>query len=147
MSAKYNGLVFRTELEATWAAFFDLVGWRWSVNPEPVENWAPDFRVSFDCEHSECSGSHSLIIAVLPLSKINDFGNHPCMQYSYGGWNPEKNAPTISEDGSAAFGINPTATHWEISHGAGGGVEDVHFRVENANDLWEKAQSLAQNHA
>ena len=90
MSAKYDGLVFRTELEATWAAFFDLAGWRWSVNPEPVENWAPDFRVSFDCGHSECGGSHSLLIAVLPLANIEDFGNHPCKHYFIRGWNPEK---------------------------------------------------------
>ena len=145
MSASYNGLVYRTELEATWAAFFDLAGWRWNINPEPVENWAPDFRVSFDCSHSECGGSHSLLIAVLPLSKIEDFGNHPCKQYFFGGWDAEKDAPAISEDGSAAFGVNPSVTLWEISHGAGGGVEDVHFRVNNANELWKEAQSLVQS--
>jgi hypothetical protein len=36
MPAIYNGLMFKTELEATWAAFFDLAGWKWEVNPLPL---------------------------------------------------------------------------------------------------------------
>jgi hypothetical protein len=144
MSGKYNGLVFRTVLEANWAAFFDLAGWRWDVNPEPVENWAPDFRVSFDCWHSECGGSHSLLIAVLPLSTIEDFGRHPCTQYYYGGYIPETDSTRISEDSSAAFGINPSATYWQMVHGSGGGIENVFTRIPNSNELWKKAQSLVK---
>lgn len=124
-----------------------MAGWRWSVNSDAVENWAPDFRVSFDCEHSECGSRHSSVIAVLPLSKVEDFGSHPCKHYSYGGWDTKKSATKISEDGSAAFGIGPPGTYWEITHGSGGGIEDVHSRVDNANELWRRAQSLVQARA
>lgn len=54
MGAIYKGLQFKTALEARWAAFFDLAGWEWHVNPVCVGDWSPDFWVSFPCSHSEC---------------------------------------------------------------------------------------------
>ena len=36
MGAIYKGLQFKTALEARWAAFFDLAGWEWHVNPACV---------------------------------------------------------------------------------------------------------------
>ena len=49
MGAIYKGLQFKTALEARWAAFFDLAGWEWHVNPVCVGDWSPDFWVSFPC--------------------------------------------------------------------------------------------------
>jgi len=43
---------------------------------------------------------------------------------------------------AAALGTNPTVTQWESSHGSGGGIEDMFFRVQNAGKLWEKALVL-----
>lgn len=39
----YRGVTFRSRLEATWAAFFDLAGWRWEYEPVDAEGWVPDF--------------------------------------------------------------------------------------------------------
>lgn len=39
----YNGLQFRSRLEATWAAFFDLMGWKWEYEPCDFPGWIPDF--------------------------------------------------------------------------------------------------------
>jgi hypothetical protein len=36
----------RSRLEARWAAFFDLVGWKWEYEPFDLEGWIPDFKVS-----------------------------------------------------------------------------------------------------
>lgn len=33
MTAVYDGLQFRTPLQAQWAAFFDLAEWEWRANP------------------------------------------------------------------------------------------------------------------
>lgn len=44
---KYGGVIFRSRLEARWAAFFDLVGWKWQYEPFDLDGWAPDFRLSF----------------------------------------------------------------------------------------------------
>lgn len=41
----YNGVQFRSRLEARWAAFFDLCGWRWDYEPLDLNGWIPDFAV------------------------------------------------------------------------------------------------------
>lgn len=84
MSNVYNGLYFKTPLEATWAAFFDLAGWTWHTNPVAVGNWKPDFVVSFKCDHSECCGHHTLLVSVLPIDTVQGFGQHPCTTNNYG---------------------------------------------------------------
>jgi hypothetical protein len=141
MTAIYNGLRFRTQLEARWAAFFDLAGWEWRVNPAPVGNWSPDFRVTFPCGHSECGGSHTLLVAVLPISQIGSFKSHPFLTYMYSIGDAYKGLH-VSVDAGAAFGTSPKVTTWQFSHGAGGGIFDVDFFVEYADALWSKAESL-----
>ncbi|TCB60185.1 hypothetical protein E0J20_09335 [Rhizobium leguminosarum bv. viciae] len=138
MAAIYDGLEFKTPLAAQWAAFFDLAGWKWNVNPRPVGNWSPDFRVSFPCGHSECRGSHTLLVSVLPVSRIEDFKGRPALSFPYGGLEGKH----ISADASAAFGGSPRVTTWEMTHGSGGGVEDVTNWVGNADALWTKAGTL-----
>lgn len=143
MTAIYNGLQFRTQLEAHWAAFFDLAGWEWHVNPVQVENWSPDFRVTFPCGHSECSGSHTLLVAVLPLSQSEDFKTHPCLKHFFGIGDAYKGLG-VSVSAGAAFGNSPKATTWEMSHGAGGGTEEVRNWVDDSDALWSKAEGLVK---
>lgn len=42
----YAGVNFRSRLEARWAAFFDLCGWKWDYEPFDLEGWAPDFKLT-----------------------------------------------------------------------------------------------------
>ena len=42
---EYAGHVFRSRLEARWAAFFDICGWRWEYEPCDCEGWVPDFNL------------------------------------------------------------------------------------------------------
>jgi len=39
----YRGARFRSRLEARWAAFFDLLGWRWEYEPIDLDGYIPDF--------------------------------------------------------------------------------------------------------
>lgn len=39
----YNGVQFRSRLEAKWACFFDLLKWKWEYEPYDMEGWIPDF--------------------------------------------------------------------------------------------------------
>ncbi|MCE1181727.1 MAG: hypothetical protein LWW81_05390, partial [Rhodocyclales bacterium] len=133
----YNGIQFQTKLEAVWAAFFDLAGWQWWQNPKPIEDWKPDFKVTFECGHSECGGSHTLLISVLPVSTLDKLEGHPALSYQF-------TVPNSEADGGALLGNRPAASEWVISHGAGGGSEDVYFRVHNADELWNKALTLVQ---
>jgi hypothetical protein len=41
----YKGTKFRSRLEARWAAFFDLIGWRYQYEPFDLNGWTPDFQV------------------------------------------------------------------------------------------------------
>ena len=139
MAAYYNGMEFKTALEARWAAFFDLAGWTWQGNPKAIKDWRPDFVVRFPCSHSECRGSHTILIAVLPVSDLSSVRGHPCFAHMYivkddnGNW---------VADAGALFGNGPTVTTWNMSHGSGGGIEDVSNWVSKADGLWEKTKSL-----
>jgi hypothetical protein len=44
----YEGVRFRSRLEATWAAFFDLTGFRWEYEPYDLQFWTPDFVIHHD---------------------------------------------------------------------------------------------------
>lgn len=139
MASYYKGLKFKTTLEARWAAFFDLAGWSWWPNPREIEDWQPDFLVKFPCGHSECGGDHTLLVSVLPILDLTAVKGHPCLTHSYqvedadGNW---------IADAGALFGSNPFVTTWEMSHGAGGGIEEISGWVHNTNEYWDKSKSL-----
>ena len=42
----YGGVQFRSRLEAQWASFFDLAGWKWQYEPFDLDGWAPDFLIA-----------------------------------------------------------------------------------------------------
>lgn len=44
----YRSQRFRSRLEARWAAFFDLVGWRWTYEPFDTDGYIPDFLIHGD---------------------------------------------------------------------------------------------------
>lgn len=139
----YRGVEFRSRLEARWAAFFDLAKWDWQYEPVDLEGWTPDFRVEFPCGHSECSGSHVLLVEVKPYFSIAEFSGHPCMDYSYGrSWGD--NIRLIPADASAAFGNDPSVTEWEMSHGSGGGIESIENWVDDVETLWIQAGNAVQ---
>lgn len=139
----YKSVLFRSRLEARWAVFFDLAKWKWEYEPIDLPGWSPDFRVEFYCSHSECSGSHSLLVEIKPYFKLSDFENHPCMNYPFGIC--FSTGEHIPADASAAFGSNPSITYWEMVHGAGGGVERINEWVHgNVDQLWAEAGNEVQ---
>jgi len=63
----YAGVQFRSRLEAKWAAFFDLVGWKWEYEPLDLNGYIPDFLVTF------LNRSAPWIIEVKPALKLTDY--------------------------------------------------------------------------
>jgi len=64
----YNGITFRSRLEATWAAYFDLLGLTWAYEPEGYTltngmNYLPDFHLFQNYHQSQ------LIVECKPPSK------------------------------------------------------------------------------
>lgn len=154
---KYAGVWFRSRLEARWAAFFDMIGWDWEYEPIDLPGWSPDFRVVFPCRHSECAGSHSLLVEIKPYFSLEQFNGHPCMDYPFGIrtgghfdsvdilFNEGKTAYRIEADASAAFGNSPEVTHWEMAHGSGGGDEQIeNWAKGNLKAIWAEAGNKTQ---
>ena len=130
-------------LKLRWARFFTLAGWDWKLSPRP----GFDFQVTFPCGHSECNGSHTLVVRIVDKCREALARKHQeTFDYAY------------SEPHPALFGDGPANTLWEMSHGAGGGVEQVadwmvedspwecvpgtNMRVKGSrhvNVLWERA--------
>jgi hypothetical protein len=54
---KFKGILFRSHLEAKWAAFFDALPVVWEYEPRwfnlPKGNYLPDFRVVYPYRHTE----------------------------------------------------------------------------------------------
>jgi hypothetical protein len=175
---KYNGVQYRSRLEARWAAFFNLAGWKHEYEPIDLPGWSPDFRVEWACGHSECEktegkrdGCHVLLAEVKPYYSISEFNGHPCLDYPFGRDSskvPRLPFPKLANDeqreeywknrdelerqflvkipadASAAFGINPSVSHWEMGHGSGGGDERVENWVPDWSELWKEAGNITQ---
>jgi len=52
--------MFKSRLEARWAAFFDLVGWEYEYQPFTLNGWTPDFALIGDRE--------TVLVEVVPFS-------------------------------------------------------------------------------
>jgi hypothetical protein len=57
----FGGVRFRSRLEAKWAAFFEMQGWRWEYEPLDLDGYVPDF-VIHPGEHTP-----ALAVEVKPL--------------------------------------------------------------------------------
>lgn len=45
---KYNGRLYRSRLEARWAAFFDILKIPFEYEPFDLNGWSPDFSLEID---------------------------------------------------------------------------------------------------
>jgi hypothetical protein len=147
----YQSTLFRSRLEARWAAFFDLVKYKWQYEPIDFPDWVPDFLVEFPCTHSECQGawpadparpgSHRFYAEVKPYYSLEEFEKHPVSQNNYG--------QKYGLDGGMYLGIDPTIASAEFSHGAGGGVYcgyDLFGWViyDDCAALWQRAGNITR---
>ena len=113
-------------LKLKWARFFTLAGWDWTLAPRP----GFDFSVTLPCNHSECSGSHILLVRVKERNRkelVTMHGNRFSVDQTWA-------SPHV-----ALFGDGPDNTCWVMSHGAGGGQFSVSEWLPEAFQLWSRA--------
>ena len=60
---KFMGVRFRSRLEAKWAAFFQLMQWKWQYEPRDFSGWMPDFGLY---------GKTTMYVEVKPISTFHD---------------------------------------------------------------------------
>ena len=58
----YKGRQYRSRLEARWAAFFDLLGWRYEYEPFDRRGWTPDFLI--------LGGRDEVLVEVKPVAEF-----------------------------------------------------------------------------
>lgn len=63
---KYNGIIYRSRLEARWKAFFDFIGIHSEYEPDYVSaiNWMPDFELTI--------GNEQFLLEIKPYSMWDD---------------------------------------------------------------------------
>ena len=121
---QYAGVLFRSRLEARWAAFFDLCKWKWEYEPIDFADWTPDFFLRIPCGHSECNKTHDVYVEVKPYRYVSEFNTHACLRYA------GMDAAPPHADSVALLGISPECAQIpDLSHGAGGGDFDLRFFV------------------
>ena len=139
----YAGVMFRSRLEARWAAFFELLGWEWRYEPIDFDGWTPDFYLKFPCSHSECNGYHDLYVEVKPYSRDEEFEGHFVYTVEYGSvYDNEKDEDLhLGVCGAGRFGIDPGVARFTICHGSGGGDIDLRFFVPGDGNCGSFASS------
>jgi len=65
----YNGIEFRSMLEAKWACFFDITGWQWQYEPMQINNRVPDFIIYTKTDYYR---TDKIIVEVKPSTMIDD---------------------------------------------------------------------------
>ena len=50
IKTEYNGVIYRSQLEARYAVFFDLAGWGHQYEPFRLAGWIPDFLIRINPE-------------------------------------------------------------------------------------------------
>lgn len=63
IETRFSGRVFRSRLEATWAAFFDSLGWQWEYEPFDLNGWFPDFLI--------CGTEEPILVEVKPIATFD----------------------------------------------------------------------------
>lgn len=58
----YANVEFQSLLEATWAAMFDQLGWRWNYEPYDLSGWTPRFRLE-----------SRVLVEVKPFTTLEEF--------------------------------------------------------------------------
>lgn len=61
IQTSYGGHLFRSRLEARWAAFFQAIGWIWEYEPVDFNGWIPDFGIY---------GSSVLYVEIKPVTEF-----------------------------------------------------------------------------
>lgn len=60
----YKGVEYRSRLEARWACFFDLIGWKFEYEPFDLDYYIPDFLLV---------GQHPTLVEVKPYASLDEF--------------------------------------------------------------------------
>lgn len=76
---EYRGVMFRSRLEAKWAAFFDNLNWPWKYEPIDLDGYIPDFILPLN---------QPVVVEVKPELYLKDLKSHT-QKLEASGWSKE----------------------------------------------------------
>jgi hypothetical protein len=133
---RYRGVEFRSRLEATWAAYFDLCEIAWSYEPVDLEGWVPDFVLKH--------GAHEILAEVKPVANP-DIEREPYAKaeaHAVEAW-----VLLLSrEPDLLSAGVLFNHPHLRPSSPEGTPWLDFHNRISPTNtlDLWKRASEVVR---
>jgi len=77
---RYGGVLYRSRLEARWAAFFDFLGWPHVYEPLDLKGYIPDFILTFPYA--------PILVEVKPELYLKDLARHEA-KIRLSGWGEE----------------------------------------------------------
>jgi hypothetical protein len=110
----YKSIRFRSRLEARWAAFFDLIKWKWLYEPFDLKGYIPDFIVQFN--------QNRLLIEVKPLTGPNPKFHDVAQKIETSGWLLMNNGSKDLHSGASLIvgcGVNLDPKHNDCIYGKG----------------------------
>lgn len=115
IATKYEGITYRSRLEARWAVFFDLAGWQWEYEPIDGNGYIPDFVVM---------GARPMVVEVKPDFDLHSMEDH-CFKIEAGldgvwagdvlivGSTPFPGGPCPSFEGTRIAGLLGERNGWD----------------------------------
>lgn len=119
---RYAGVIFRSRLEARWAAFFDLAGIQWDYEPFDLDGWTPDFVLH---------GDVPILAEVKPVPLVRSFPNDRLAMIA-----------SSSFDKAAAH----RTSHWVVRLGIGPQSDSDFFGIGHLMDMDDCYSKWADAH-
>jgi hypothetical protein len=166
----YRGRMYRSRLEARWAAFFDRLGWAYEYEPFDLGAWSPDFLLTSPMEvlvevkpieHLDkevtakmldaTNGENLLLTRVAPVD-VSSFleigwsagvkGEFSCAAIV---WVPDKKVPRLVADITDL--ANCDEGYWRTLSGDGGRLDDyrrIYPYASATKAMWADASNAVQ---
>lgn len=83
---EYNGIRFRSRLEAKWACFFDLLGWKWAYEPIDLAGYIPDFIITVVSPDPSRDIGTKILVEVKPETDEDAIGVGILKKIRNSGW-------------------------------------------------------------
>jgi hypothetical protein len=101
----YNGIYFRSRLEARWAAIFDLLRWPWTYEPFDLKNYIPDFILTFE-HHGD------VLVEIKPFVRFDqEVWKHPINKINASGWSTKDGEGDLLELPALILGATIFSQH------------------------------------
>lgn len=121
----YKGIEFRSRLEARWAAFFDLLEWKWEYEPCDFNGWYPDFVIFGKVDYGK--SGRNIYVEVKPIIEFSrEVGNRMAnsLPDSFNGEAILVGQRPFDIDDSISIGWCLFGGYWH--HDEGGGYDKSH---------------------